>query len=84
MENELHRVQWIVNSNWRKEMKNKLLTAMALVGILCMGVQADLASYSQDFEGLNQADTGALAADGWLVFANVFDSGGGYLYRVGL
>jgi hypothetical protein len=42
-----------------------------------------LENYSQDFEGLDQADVGALGADGWLVFGNVFDLGGGYLYGYG-
>jgi hypothetical protein len=32
---------------------------------------------------LDQADPGALANDGWLVFGNVFDPGGGYLYGYG-
>jgi hypothetical protein len=42
-----------------------------------------LQPYSEDFESLNQADGGALNAAGWLVFANVFDGGGGYLYGYG-
>ena len=41
---------------------------------------AQLPSYSQDFEGLDQANPDALGNDGWLVGANVFDPGGGYLY----
>ncbi len=43
---------------------------------------ADLAGYTQDFEALAPVD-GSLAGDGWLVFGNVFDSGGGYLYGYG-
>lgn len=42
-----------------------------------------LIQYTQDFEGLNASDTGALAADGWLVFGNVFSSGGAYLFGYG-
>ncbi len=43
---------------------------------------AALATYSQDFEGLNQADGAALGDDGWLVGANVFDpSGTTFLYN---
>jgi hypothetical protein len=45
--------------------------------------RADLSNYSQDFEGLVQADGAALANDGWLIFANVFNPGGGYLYGYG-
>lgn len=41
-----------------------------------------LVAYNQNFEALNQADPGALAADGWLVGANVFDpSGNTFLYN---
>jgi hypothetical protein len=38
--------------------------------------------YSQDFEALAPVD-GSLAADGWLVFGNVFDPGWNYLYGYG-
>ncbi len=59
-----------------------LLTAF-LIGMSCAtSAVADLTSYSQDFEGLNMGDPGALAADGWLVFGNVFD-GPNYLYGYG-
>jgi len=45
---------------------------------------ADLSSYSQDFEGLDQASPTALGDDGWLVFANVFDgTSGNFLYGYG-
>ena len=54
----------------------RLRVGAFLVGaLLCLAPTlslADLAPYSQDFEGLEQEDTGALAADGWLVFGNVF------------
>ena len=41
-------------------------------------------AYSQDFEALDIADPGALTNDNWLVFANVFDPTGGYLYGYGV
>jgi len=44
---------------------------------------ADLGSYSQDFEGLDQADPAALTNDGWLVFANVFGLDWAYWYGYG-
>ncbi|MEL6714046.1 MAG: hypothetical protein AAFP86_09745 [Planctomycetota bacterium] len=44
---------------------------------------AQVTTYTQDFESLNAADMSALANDGWLVFGNVFDSGGGFLYNYG-
>jgi hypothetical protein len=59
-----------------------LLTASVLLSLVAVA-GATVVPYAQDFDGLNQADTGALAADGWLVFANVFSSGGTYLYGYG-
>ena len=49
-----------------------VILAGALLCLTATASWADLAPYSQDFEGLDQEDTGALAADGWLVFGNVF------------
>jgi uncharacterized repeat protein (TIGR01451 family) len=46
-------------------------------------IWAAVTPYTQTFEGLNQADTAALGNDGWIVFANVFSSGGGFLYNYG-
>jgi hypothetical protein len=60
-----------------------VLAALALVCLMAAGSHANLTFYSQDFEGLVQADPGALAADGWFVFGNVFDPGGGYLFGYG-
>ncbi|MFK7888801.1 MAG: hypothetical protein AB8G16_18235 [Gammaproteobacteria bacterium] len=45
--------------------------------------EVTLESYEQDFEGLDATFPGALAADGWKVFGNVFDMGGGFLYGYG-
>lgn len=44
---------------------------------------AQIGSYSEDFEGMNQANPTELGDNGWLVFGNVFDPGGGYLYGYG-
>ena len=57
--------------------------AAALMLLVSSASWADLSPYSQDFEGLVQADPDALANDGWLVFANVFTAGGSYLYGYG-
>ena len=65
-------------------MSIRKLQALAVVACLFAAPAswAALTSYSQDFEGLNQADPGALSADGWLVGANVFDStGNNFLYN---
>lgn len=56
------------------------LVALALAPMLAGSVSAQLTPYSQDFELLVQGDPAALAADGWLVFGNVFTpDGGGYV-----
>ena len=54
-----------------------VLAAGALMCAAATATWADLSVYTQDFEGLVQTDPGALANDGWLVFGNVFDPGGG-------
>lgn len=42
---------------------------------------ASIGTYEQDFEGMTESDADALANDGWLVGANVFDpTGTTYLY----
>ncbi|MEL6716300.1 MAG: hypothetical protein AAFP86_21145, partial [Planctomycetota bacterium] len=43
-----------------------------------------MAPYNQDFESLNVADPNALSTDGWLVFANIFDPMGGFLFGYGV
>ena len=55
--------------------------AVAAVVMLAATVAlwAAITPYFQDFEGLVQADTNALANDGWLVFGNVFDNNGNYI-----
>ncbi len=66
-------------------MKSILKRGMCCGVVLALGVvpaaMADISAYSQDFEGLNMASPTALGDDGWLVGANVFDAGGGFLYN---
>jgi hypothetical protein len=50
--------------------------AAVLLLLISATSQAALTPYSQDFEGLVQSDTSALANDGWLVYGNVFESDG--------
>jgi hypothetical protein len=55
-------------------MRLRLITILA-IAILCLAPTAswaDLAPYSQDFEGLDQGYEWALADDGWLVYGNIF------------
>ena len=60
------------------------LYAAAAAALLSMVAQAQLTAYDQNFESLNAMDPGAIAADGWLGFANVFDApGGNFLYNYG-
>jgi hypothetical protein len=67
-------------------MKNRVNAFVAVAVLLCLAPAAAfaLAPYAQTFESLNATDPGALAADGWLVFGNVFAPGGGYLYGYGV
>jgi hypothetical protein len=59
---------------------NAALIAVALALMATTPVWATVTPYSQDFEGLVQSDPAALADNGWLVFGNVFDLSGTYLY----
>lgn len=67
------------------KMKNRVNAFFAVAALVCLIPAASFAlvPYSQDFEGLVQADPGALGNDGWLVYGNVFDGGGGWLYGYG-
>lgn len=59
------------------------VTAVLICMIPVMGFA--MTPYTQDFEGLSQPDPGAMAGNGWLVFANVFGPGGApYLYGYGV
>lgn len=66
-------------------MQTKVKVLFVAMAMLIATAGFAIEPYVQDFEGLNQADTGALGADGWLVFANVFGPGGTpYLYGYGV
>ncbi len=60
-----------------------LFAAIAVFGMVT-SASAALTFYQQDFEGMNAASGSALSDDGWLIFANVFNSGGAYLYGYGV
>jgi hypothetical protein len=60
-----------------------IAAAMALVSLVAAPAQAQLAPYSQDFEGMDAGQWDVLHPDGWLVFGNVFPPFGGYLYGYG-
>ncbi len=68
-------------------MRQPTLSAGALVlGLLLLGPttsDADLLPYTQSFEAMNAADPGALGADGWLVYGNVFSPTMTFLYGYG-
>jgi hypothetical protein len=68
-----------------KKMHNRATAVFAVAMLVCLVPAACLAltPYSQDFEGLVQPDVGALAADGWLVFGNVFGLDWAYWYGYG-
>lgn len=58
------------------------VVSLAITGLAIAGWAA-IIPYSQDFEGLNQADANALSDDGWVIFGNVYDAGGSYIYGYG-
>lgn len=66
-------------------MNKQATAALAVAALFCLVSSAAYAlmPYAQDFEGLVQSDPDALANDGWLVFGNVFDPAGNYLYGYG-
>lgn len=60
------------------------LSAFCFGLVFSTSAMADLAPYSQDFEGLVAGDAGALSANGWLIFGNVFHGvTNAYLYGYG-
>ena len=59
------------------------ILAGVLLCVVSTASRADLAPYSQNFEGLVQADPAALANDGWKVFGNVFGPDWSYWYGYG-
>ncbi len=60
---------------------NALTTAVAAGAFVFASASNAAISYSNDFEGYDAATTTTLGDDGWLVGANVFDSGGGFVYN---
>lgn len=57
----------------------------ATIALLCLIPAAGLAlaPYNQDFESMQVPAPGGLLGDGWLVYGNVFNPGGTYLYGYG-
>ena len=64
-------------------MKRSVSAILAAL-VICMVPVIGLAQvpYSQDFETLPMVD-GSLAGDGWLVYGNIFDPAGNYLWGHG-
>ncbi len=60
-------------------------SVLSFVLAVCLASQcpAQISTFSEDFEGLDMMSPSALGDAGWEVFANVFDSGGGFLYNYG-
>lgn len=59
------------------------LASLALATALAGASFAALTPYSQDFESLNAASPSALSDDGWIIYGNVFTSGGAWVYGYG-
>jgi hypothetical protein len=61
----------------------RVILVAAALSLVATAGWAQLAPYSQDFEGVDPDDPGALAGIGWIVFGNVFDNNGFYRYGYG-
>lgn len=64
-----------------KTLMNLLL--MTLTAVFSIPTQAQIVSFSEDFESLDISSFTALSDEGWLVFGNIFDPAGNYLYGYG-
>lgn len=64
--------------------KATLLALTASATLMAPSSMAALMTYSQNFEAMDAGSPTALTEDGWKVFANVFDAGGGFLYNYGV
>ncbi len=60
------------------------IVAAGAAALLLSTAAAQITPYSQDFESLVSSSPTALEDDGWLIFANVFDASGGFLYNYGV
>ena len=60
-----------------------LIVAVAALAIAPVS-QADVTAFDENFEGFDIADPAALTNAGWLVFGNVFDSGGMFKFGYGV
>ena len=61
----------------------RVLLSTVVVTVVSLAGWAAVTAYNQDFESMAPPSPGALLGDNWLVFANVYDSGGAYLYGYG-
>ncbi len=61
----------------------RVVLSFVVVTIVAPAGWSAVTAYSQDFEGMAPPSPGALLGDNWLVFANVYDPGGTYLYGYG-
>ncbi len=66
-------------------MRRSALAIIAAFALAALAAQAaPVATYSQNFESLNQLSSTALSADGWVVYGNVFNGGTlAYMYGYG-
>ena len=67
-------------------MQKRATTALLTAFLICLAPMASLAvviPYSQDFETMDLIGATALSDDGWIVYGNVYDPTGAYLYGYG-
>lgn len=72
-------------TSWRRAVLAGLLPLVLIMplGFVPATGHADILAYGQSFETMLPTDAGALGADGWLVYGNVFNPSFVYLYGYG-
>ncbi len=61
---------------------SRLLALVVCFGLPAMS-SADLVTYTEDFESMNVSNPNALTNAGWLIFGNVYNAGGTFVYDYG-
>ena len=66
-------------------MNNRVSAFFSAAALICLIATPGLAldPYSQDFETMLQTSTTVLGDDGWVVYGNVFNTEGTYVYGYG-
>jgi hypothetical protein len=77
--------EMLLRQSWLRVARARALSLVVFgfMGLAPTASQAQLSFYGQNFEGMVLTDVGALSADGWLVYGNVFTPDMVYMYGYG-